>query len=53
LPVKQWIHELHFKRFRHLIGAQDMPRSAGPHRKKPSAEDPSFDQGITDDDNPF
>jgi single-strand DNA-binding protein len=30
-----------------------MPRSAGPQRPKPPAEEPSFDQGITDDDVPF
>jgi single-strand DNA-binding protein len=30
-----------------------MPRSAGPQRQKPPAEEPAFDQGITDDDVPF
>jgi single-strand DNA-binding protein len=30
-----------------------MPRSASPQRAKPAAEEPSFDQGITDDDVPF
>jgi single-strand DNA-binding protein len=30
-----------------------MPRSASPQRPKPAAEEPSFDQGITDDDVPF
>jgi single-strand DNA-binding protein len=30
-----------------------MPRSAGPPRPKPVSDEPSFDQGITDDDVPF
>jgi single-strand DNA-binding protein len=34
-------------------GPVSMPRSASPQRAKPPAEEPSFDQGITDDDVPF
>jgi hypothetical protein len=50
LPVKDWIHELHFKRFGHVIGEKPLVATTAEAEHAGEAAPP---YGISDDDVPF
>jgi hypothetical protein len=50
LPVKDWIHELHFKRFGHVIGEKPLMATTGEDEYAVAAAPP---YKIDDDDVPF
>lgn len=59
LPVKEWIHELHFKRFGFVLGAKPLPEQPPSEEfeydeealRAPAAKDKSSQPGATRPDN--